>query len=150
MKKPNKSRDFNNQDLARWLLDFEAAAGKSSDGDFYAVYQVCGKLRSFLSELAGVAGYRSVLCRALALAKAEAPGLKAFNVDQDGNLEILVKKGSGKQSAELSNGDLILVSKFLELLDTFIGEKLTQKLIHDVWPEAPFKDMEHGRRKKTA
>lgn len=144
-----QSHPFNNQDLARWLLDTEAVMGKSSDENFCAVYELCEKLRSLISELAGVAGYKSVLSRALALAKAEVPGLKAFNVGQDGRLEILVKEGSGKQSGKISDGDLILVAKFLELLDTFIGENLTRKLIHDVWPEAPFKVMEMvGGRKK--
>ena len=66
--------------LARRLLTYEAAAGKNSEPTESAAFRVCEKLRQPLCSLAGVAGFRSLLSRALALARAEAPSLSAVQV----------------------------------------------------------------------
>jgi hypothetical protein len=56
------------RDLAQWLLEHEAAAGKPIEAKTYGACRVCDKLRDPLSTLAGVAGYKSLLSRALTLA----------------------------------------------------------------------------------
>jgi len=61
--------------LARWLLEREAAAGTSPAMDGLVAVRVCDHLNRLLSALMGVTGYTTLLSRALALAKAEAPWL---------------------------------------------------------------------------
>lgn len=58
------------REFAQQLLDYETAAPPVR-GD--AAVRVCEKLRHSLSTLVGVAGFRSLLARALTLAKAEGP-----------------------------------------------------------------------------
>lgn len=127
------------QDLARRLLAFEAARGNSSEARADAAAQVIEELRLHLIKLAGVAGFRSLLSRALTLAKAEAPSLKIVQIRADGSLEGFDGvEGSRELEAGAVAGQagIILVANLLELLVTFIGKPLTLRLVHDTWPDA--------------
>ena len=125
------------RDLAERLLAYENAAGKTSEPAEFAALGVCERLRQPLITLAGVAGFRSLLARALTLARAEAPGLSVVQVAADGSLKGLdeLDPQSDKQARD---GGAILIAQLLGLLLTFIGEGLTLRLVQDVWPEAAF------------
>ena len=132
------------RELARWLLAREAATDKPGATVQVAVcVRVCEKLRVPLSTLAGVAGYRALISRALALAKAEVPSLAAVHVRMDGYLE--VPRGDMDKT---QYGDVALVAKLLGLLGTFIGEALTMQLVRDVWPDASFMEIDIAVRLK--
>ncbi len=124
------------QDLARRLLAFEAAHDNSSDARVEVAVQVIEELRMQLIRLTGVDGFRSLLSRALTLAKAEVPSLKMVQVGVDGSLkgfdgiEQSQEPGTGVQAR------IVIVSHLLELLVTFIGEPLTLRLVRDKWPDA--------------
>ncbi len=122
------------QDLAQRLLDYEAAADGSSESKKSAVIRVCEKLRLPLSAIVGVADYRSLLSRALALAKLEAPSLSAVQVTTDGSLQDLSETGSQIDQKRGGEGGVILLGKLLGLLLTFFGAALTLQLIEDVSP----------------
>ena len=98
-----------------------------------AVLRVSEMLRRPLSTLAGSSGFRSLLTRALTLAKAQVPGLSAVQVKADGSLE----------GCDLDNQDeaaeagVILIAHLLGLLVTFIGESLMLSLVLDAWPDFP-------------
>lgn len=131
------------QNLALWLLAQEASAGKPSEIKMYAAFRVCEKLRQPLSTLAGVRGYRSLISRALMLAKKEAPSLGEVQVKEDGSLEwragaIELRQGMDEAAKK---GGTLLVAQLLGLLVTFIGSVLTLRLVRDLWPDAPFEDM---------
>jgi hypothetical protein len=127
--------------LAQRLLTYEAVAGENSEPAESAAVRVCAKLRQPLITLAGVAGYRSLLSRALALARAQSPSLSVVQVAADGSLQALdeLEPQIGKEQAR--DGGAILIAQLLGLLHIFIGEDLTLRLVQDVWPEAAF----HGR-----
>jgi len=111
-------------DVARRLIALEAARdGLTGAGGGDAV-RVCDKLRVPIAKLAGVAGYRSLLSRAVALAKAKVPALAGVQVRADGTLE-----GSDR------TGGVEIVAQLLALLVTFIGEPLTRTLVRDAWPD---------------
>ena len=76
--------------LAQRLLTYEAVEGKNSKPAESAAFRVCAKLRRPLITLAGVAGFRSLLSRALTLARAEAPSLSAVQVAADGSVKVLM------------------------------------------------------------
>jgi hypothetical protein len=86
----------------------------------------------------GVAGFRSLLSRALTLAKVEAPSLSAVQVAADGSLKGLDELASQTGKEQAKDGGAILIAQLLGLLHTFIGEGLTLHLVQEVWPEAPF------------
>jgi hypothetical protein len=126
------------RDLALRLLAHENAAGKTSEPTEFAAFGVCERWRQPLITLAGVAGFRSLLSRALTLARAEAPNLSAVQVAADGSLKGLDELASQTDKEQARDGGVILLAQLIGLLLTFIGEGLTLRLVQDVWPEAAF------------
>ncbi len=126
------------QHLAQRLLTYEAVAGENSEPAESAAFRVCAKLRRPLITLAGVAGFRSLLSRALTLARAEAPSLSAVQVAADGSLRGLDELEPQIDKEKARDDGAILIAQLLGLLLTFIGEGLTLRLVQDVWPEAAF------------
>ena len=117
------------RDLAQRLVAYEGVEISSAMADMHAVCRVCNKLRHPLTTLAGAAGFRSILSRALTLAKQESPVLGAWEVEADGSLQGL--NGEAAQSGD------VLIAHLIGLMITFIGESLTLRLLHDVWLDLP-------------
>jgi len=113
------------QDLALRLLAYESAPSDSST--LPAGFRVCERLRPVLSTLTGTLGYRSLLMRALTLARRESSVLRSVEVNAEGSLESL--NGDAGEDSEL------LVIRLISLLAAFIGEPLTVRLLQDVWPD---------------
>jgi hypothetical protein len=134
--------------LARRLLTYEAVTGENSEPAESAAFRVCAKLRRPLITLAGVAGFRSLLSRALTLAMAEAPSLNAVQVAADGSLKGLDELASQTDNEQARDGGAVLISQLIGLLLTFIGEGLTLRLVQDVWPEAAFDGRVSGKERK--
>jgi hypothetical protein len=126
------------KDLARSLLAYETAAGTSSQPTEPAAVRVCEKLRGPLCALAGVAGYRSILARALTLARAEAPSLGALQVSADGNLQGLGELASQIDSYQASGGDVLLTAQLLGLFLSLLGAAVTLQLVQGVFPNITF------------
>jgi len=97
--------------------------------DMHSVSRVCDKLRRPITTLAGAAGFRSLLARALTLAKRESPVLGAWEVQADGSLQGL--------NGEAAQSGAVLIAHLIGLMITFIGEALTLRLLHDVWLDLP-------------
>ena len=124
--------------LAQRLLTYEALAGENSAPSESAAFRVCERLRRPLTTLAGVAGFRSLLSRALTLATAEAPSLRTVRVAADGSIKGLSELASQTGREQAGDGGAVLITQLIVLLLTFIGEGLTLRLVQDVWPEAAF------------
>jgi hypothetical protein len=124
------------QSLARRLIAGEPTRAKSAHGEADQTVQACEKLRVPLSNLAGAAGYASLLSRALVLAKRQAPWLGRLHVEVDGALA----QSNGQVPRELGaaetaqHGGAILVAELLGLLVTLIGESLTLRLVREAFP----------------
>ena len=142
------------RDLARRLLSNEARSGKTSDSKEAATLHVYEKLRESICGVAGTAGFQPLAQRALALARAEAPGLGGLRVSRDGSLEVLEgleapigidkidKEGAANHGAV--EGGVTLIARMLGLLQTFLGEALTLSLLRNVWPAEAFDDHNAG------
>ena len=126
------------QELARRLVA-EAAQENSSDPRLDVTNQVIEELRAHLIKLTGVVGFRSLLSRALTLAKAEAPSLDMVQVRADGSLEGFAGIEHSLATGKEAHAGIVLLAHLLELLVTFIGEPLTLRLIGDKWPDASTK-----------
>jgi hypothetical protein len=106
------------------------------------------RLRPHLAALMGNGGFRALLSRALALANAEVPWLRAVHVKADGSLEGLEELRAQLSPAELFDGRVVLLAQLLGLLEAFIGEDLTSRLVRDIWPEVRLNDSDNHNRKR--
>jgi len=120
--------------LARSLLAYEAVADKTSKSSEPVAVRVCQKLRGPLCALAGVAGYRSLLARALTLARAEAPGLGAMQVTADANLQGFGELASQSDQHHASEGEVLLTAQLLGLFLSLLGAAVTLQLVQEVFP----------------
>ena len=120
--------DSATQDLARRLIAREALVARSSFEESEEAVRVCEKLRMPLAKFLGLDGYRSLMARALAMAKAENPALESVQLQPDGSLD-----GIGSKDAEAAG---ILLVQLLGLLVEFVGERMTFRLVLDGWPNA--------------
>jgi hypothetical protein len=117
------------RDLAQRLLAYESAASKTSEPTELAAFRVCEALRQPLCALAGVAGFRSLLSRALALARVEAPSLSAVQVAADGSLQGLDELQSRVDADQGRETGIILITQLLGLLVRVVGEAMTLQLV---------------------
>jgi hypothetical protein len=125
--------------LAKRLLDYASVAGKTSEPPDSAAFRVCERLRQPLVTLAGVAGARSLLSRALALAKAEAPGLSAVQVAADGSVTGLDELRLQLNADQAREAGIILITQLLGLLIRVVGEAVTLKLVtSEILPDLRF------------
>lgn len=122
------------KEFVRRLLAYEAVSGRLAEAKDSAAFRVCEKLRGPLGRLMGVGGFRSLLSRALALASAEVPWLHALRIKTDGSLEGLDELEAKFDSHAVAEGEVVLLSRLLGLLVTFIGSALTLRLLRDIWP----------------
>jgi hypothetical protein len=127
MLSPNKTRD-----LARSLVASEAEASVTSLQTEPATARVYEKLRRQLGSPVGVDGFRALASRALALAKAESPGLGAVQLAANGVLSGLGEAESQTDAEEDGEAGVILIAQLLGLFLTFLGEATTLRLIEDL------------------
>ena len=121
------------QGLARRLLAEEAASPGAAGPHVHEGVRVCEKLQISVTRFAGSAGFTSLLRRALALARAENPSLQTVRLNPDGSLE-----GSehAVEAANGSDGVVAIIAHLLGLLETFVGEPFTLRLVRESWPDA--------------
>jgi hypothetical protein len=121
--------------LARRLLAVEAASQSATGAHVHDGVRVCEKLQVSVTRFAGSAGFTSLLRRALALARAEVPSLQSIKIKPDGSLE-----GCEALAVEAANsgpeGVAAIIAHLLGLLETFIGEPFTLRLVREIWPDA--------------
>ena len=121
------------QNLARQLLLQEA--GGNLEEMVHGAESACSKLCFHLARLIGIVGFVALLSRALVLAQAEVPWLRAVQVKPDGVLEGLRETPATQDRDEAEEGYVVLLAQFIGLLVLFIGETLTTRFIHEIWPE---------------
>lgn len=120
------------RDLASRLLAEEMDKGDTATVSPGA--RVCGDLGVSLTKLAGMAGFRSLLSRALSLAQEEVPWMKGVKVLEDGTLEGLREAKVRAEEDQALRGETILVAQLIGLLCVFIGTPLTMQLLRQSWP----------------
>jgi len=125
--------------LAERLLAYEAVAGENSEPAESAAFRVCAKLRGPLITLAGVAGFRSLLSRALTLARGEAPSLSVVQVAADGSLQGLDEFRPQVDADQAREAGIVLITQLLGLLVRVVGEAMTLQLVAtEILPDFKF------------
>jgi hypothetical protein len=136
------------QNLASQLFACDARSGSSDPGAGTAMH-VLEELRGVLIRLTGVHGFRSLLTRALTMAKAEVPSLSTIQVSEDASLEGFEGTEEVCDPGPANEAGILLVAQLLELLVTFIGAPLTLRLLRDKWPKASFAEAAGETEEKT-
>ena len=134
------------RDFAERLIAYETRGNKTSATTIPAACLVSDKLRPHLATLMGNLGFRALLSRALALANADIPWLRAVHVNADASFEGLHELGAQVDPDEIFEGCVILLAQLLGLLVAFIGEDLTLQLVGEAWPKLSLDDLHVGKR----
>jgi hypothetical protein len=120
--------------LALKLLAVEAANQSTAGAHVHEGVRVCEKLQIAVTRFAGSDGFASLLRRAVVLARAEVPALQTIKVKPDGFLEgceHIIEATNGRP-----DGLVTIIAHLLGLLETFVGEPLTLRLVREAWPDA--------------
>lgn len=118
-------------DLAIRLLC--EALGSNEDAPAAAI--VLERLDKVLWRVAGQVGSRSLIERALSMARSKAPSLVALHIPATGPFTDADWQFARTTSFDPENDQVILVAHVLELLQIFIGERLTLQLVKEAWPD---------------
>jgi hypothetical protein len=135
--------------FARRLIAREIGGNISSETNLPAAFPVSDKLCSQLTTLIGSSGFRALFSRALALASAELPWLRAVRVKVDGALEGFEKIQPQPTPGEFLEGREVLLAQLLGLLVTFIGPALTSRVVTEIWPKILISDLDLGNGDKN-
>jgi hypothetical protein len=126
---PSQTRDW-----ALRLVAYESAGSKTSEPTELPAFRACERLRQPIIALAGVAGFRSLLFRALTLARVEAPSLSAVQIAADGSLKGIDELRPQVDTDQAREAGITLITQLLGLLVRVVGEPMTLQL---VTPEIP-------------
>jgi len=121
------------RELALCILSFELEDGKDLQTLQGAVERTFAKLGAHLTVRLGSAGCRTLVKRAVALAANDLPWLASIEVSESGTLEGF--QGM-TEAGEVSDGVVAILARLVELLETFIGRTLTERMLHSTWPNA--------------
>jgi CheY-like chemotaxis protein len=124
----------NLKQCSRRLLAYEAAAARASEAKDSAAARVLGQLRGALNRLTGTGGFSPLVFRAMVLAGAEVPWLRAVETKADGSVEGLEIAEAELDSRTITEGETVLVSQLLGLVAALIGPALTLTLLQTIWP----------------
>jgi hypothetical protein len=130
--------------IAKRIIAGDASENKPSADRTPQSFPIHEKLYPHLEALIGKGGFRALLWRARVLAAAELPWLGAVQVNADGSLEAEGEIRSQLDPGEYFEGRVILLAQLLGLLEAFIGETLTMRLVRDACPEVPLSDLNEG------
>lgn len=123
--------------FAARLIAYEAAVARTADREKSAAFAVTDKMGTQLTMLMGNCGHRALLMRALALAGAEVAWLRGVQIVDDGTLEGPAPADESVDPDEAFEGGVVLIAQLIGLLVAFIGERLTLRLVREVWPKLP-------------
>ena len=135
---PNRGH-LESEGLARLLIELEQGEDSETAGKLHAAFRICQKLRPHLITLAGVEGFRSLLSRAVTLARSEAPLLAALRVNSDGTFDFLDEAQPLFEGEEATHAGVLLVAELLDLLSSFVGKPLTLRLLGRAWPRLDYR-----------
>jgi hypothetical protein len=137
------------RNFAKCLIAYETLEYQSSGTETPADFHVCEKLRQHLATFMGKTGFHTLLSRSLALSATEVTWLCAVRARADDSFEGLEELHAQLDPEEFSEGEVVLLAQLLGLLVAFIGEKLTLRLVREVWPKVPLDDLDFAKGNKN-
>jgi hypothetical protein len=132
------------RNLAKNLMVYERPENGTNGSIAHDDFHFNERLRPHLAMLYGIAGYRSLLSRALVLADAEVPWLREMHMKADGSLEGLEALRERLDPDEILDGKIALLSELLGSLVAYVGPGLTLRLMEQVWPKISMNESDFG------
>jgi hypothetical protein len=93
------------------------------------------RLRAVLTRWIGSEGYRALVDRALAQARAEHPAVAGLQC-QGGDVGGVAAAVGARSAAEVREGIVALVARLVDLLSRLIGEEMATRLLEQAWAES--------------
>jgi hypothetical protein len=110
--------------------------GGAQDSD--ALQRITTRLQKGLSKLIGSAGFDVLLARSILLARRAHPALAGVTAGPGGVLAC--GDNAARDGVALQDRAVEIVSQFVELLASLVGEDLAMDLVRGIWPEAAEKE----------
>jgi len=126
--------------FAHSLILHEATVNPPSPTRRATALPVLDKLRPLLATFMGKTGYQALILRAMIMAGEEVPWLCNVEIAANGNLENYNEQSAKHETDEKADGSEVLLAHLISLLEAFIGEILTLRLINELWPDLPKDD----------
>jgi len=129
----------NQQHLVLWLLRHEAKDSDEPEALLAAAERSLQKLCTLVAKLMTAAGCQSLVARAIQLAAAEAPFLQGVRagIVPGACLEGVQESAQGVTSEQKLAGLVAVLAQLIGLLELFIGDDVTRRLVRDEWPDVP-------------
>ncbi|MEP6601857.1 MAG: hypothetical protein ABJB49_08595 [Nitrospirota bacterium] len=125
----------NLQQLVCRMIVSRVGANPSSDEQASATVRIVETLVNNLSPLVGSIGSQALLGRSLALTAGAFPCYAAVRGAGQDLLNAIHACLRTQEPDVAMNATTALLTAYLQLLSTFIGERLTVQLLQNAWPE---------------
>ena len=125
------------QQVFRRMLAREAGTGADAPAIAAAARRLGERFAQQLTPLIGDAGVAAILARSLHLTQRHVPGLATVRAaDQnEGPFPLLQQSLEPLAPAAATEAAVALLDGVSELLESFIGEGLTTRLLREAWPD---------------
>jgi hypothetical protein len=122
--------------LAQWLLTTEMSADDASSGESAAVGRVFDKLSQRLALLITPIGAEALLARAVHLSRKQFAFLDDIQAlpKEASLIHRLREAAASVEPRQAHEGVVLVLATLIGLLESFIGQDLTWRLLGDVWP----------------
>lgn len=117
------------------LVGYEAQANPPSPTGIATALPVIEKLQPLLATFMGRAGVHALLCRALVLSRAEVPLLCDVEITANGRLTSISVPPTKLEPTAMGEASEVMLANLIGLLVAFIGQVVTLRLIHEIWPD---------------
>jgi DNA-binding response OmpR family regulator len=135
-KRQQRQRSFEARmtQLATNLLAQESRVPKPA-GEAPGLAMVCAKMETYLVNICGATGFRSIMARAIVQSQSEFGWLRDVRISQHGTIDDLLQAESHVPPAEALRGETAVVSRILGSLVSLLGEPLARSCLGAVWHE---------------
>ncbi len=125
--------------LARWLVAAEGGSKEEPPADSASAARVFAKLSQRVARLITPVGSEALIRRAVHLSRSEFPFLATVQVGPSpaAVIDRLIEAAATTEVSQGSAGLVRVLATLVALLESFIGQDLTFRVLRDVWPELP-------------
>lgn len=119
----------------RRLLVREVGSSTDAPAIALAARRLCERFAQELTPIIGHAGVSAICSRSLHLARRQFPSVASIPADGDGPFARVQESLQGLEPSVASDAAIAVLTTASNLLDSFIGEGLTTRLLRGAWPD---------------
>jgi hypothetical protein len=123
------------QEAFRRLLAREVGGSNDAPAIALAARRLCERFAQQLTPIIGNAGVSAIYLRTLHLAQRQFPSLALIPPQGDGPFARVQESLRGLEPGVASDAAIVVLTTASNLLESFIGEGLTTRLLRGAWPD---------------